>query len=119
MSHTVIPVDLKALSHEATQGGPQWGLACEDLNATLLWWPDQHTIAPHINNEVDVLVVVIDGSGVIVVNGVENALHAGQTLLIPKGAERAIHSAAPSFCYLNIHRRRRLMPTIGGKPLGG
>ncbi len=118
MSNEVIFVDLKALSQEASQGGPQWGLACEDLNATLLWWPDQHTITPHVNNEVDVLLLVMDGSGTVVVNGEEIAMSAGQALLIPKGAERAIRSATPSFCYLNIHRRRRLMPTIGGKPIG-
>jgi mannose-6-phosphate isomerase-like protein (cupin superfamily) len=118
VSNEIVLVDLNALSHEARQGGPQWGLASEDLNATLLWWPDQHTIAPHINNEVDVFLLVVNGSGVIVVNGQEFQVSAGQALLIPKGAERAIHSATGSFCYLNIHRRRRLMPTLEGKPLG-
>lgn len=117
MSNEITLIDLKALGQGASQGGPQWGLASEDLNATLLWWPDQHTIAPHVNNEVDVFVVVIDGSGVITVDGQEFAVSAGQGLLIPKGTERAIRSTGSSFCYLNIHRRRRLMPTVEGKPI--
>lgn len=112
MNKEIIWVDLNALSHEASQNGPQWGLASEDLNATLLWWDEAHTPAPHVNNEVDVFLLVVEGSGEVVVDGQAFPLTAGQAILLPKGTERTIRSATPSFCYLNVHRRRRLMPTL-------
>lgn len=115
MNDKPIWVDLKALSSDAKQGGPQWGLATEELNATLLWWSDQHSVAPHVNNELDVFLLVVDGHGEVVVDGEVFDVGPGQALLIPRGTERAIRSTTATFCYLNIHRRRRLMPQVTRK----
>jgi mannose-6-phosphate isomerase-like protein (cupin superfamily) len=111
-------VDLEALSSAAQGNGPQWGHASDDLNLTLLSWGAQGYIAPHVNNEVDVVLVGIEGSGRVLVNGTVHSLQPGRALLIPKGAERAIESVGERFSYLSVHRRRAgLMPTLGGKPL--
>jgi len=110
-------IDAQMLSDAAGRGGPQWGCATEDLNLTLLSWPAGHDIAAHVNNEVDVVLVVVAGAGEVTVNGRTFSLLPGQVLLIPKGAERAIHSTVEGFSYLSVHRRRRgLVPVWRGQP---
>ncbi len=98
--------------------GVLWGGQSDDLNVTLLSWSRGEGVAQHINNEVDVLLVVLHGTGRVVVNGTPFDLHSGQSLLIRKGSARRIESTGERFSYLSVHRRRAgLMPTLGGKPL--
>lgn len=97
--------------------GPQWGYASDDLNLTLLAWKTGESVAPHVNVEVDVVLIVVAGEGDVHVNGTVHALRPGQALLIPKGVARAIRPTSARFSYLSVHRRRRgLMPTVGGWP---
>ena len=116
-------IDLAAIGAGAQNSGPQWGHSCDDLNLTLLSWERGRTVAPHVNNEVEVVIVVVDGEGEAIVNGETFRLAPGQALLIPKGVERAIQGTsiqgtAERFSYLSVHRRRQgLMPTLGGRPL--
>jgi mannose-6-phosphate isomerase-like protein (cupin superfamily) len=94
--------------------GPVFGRELEDLNLTLLAWPAGHENKAHVNNEVDVVTVVLSGTGAAVVGGEEHVLFAGAVLIIPKGTERSLRSTSEDFRYLNIHKRRkRLMPTMG------
>jgi quercetin dioxygenase-like cupin family protein len=86
--------------------GPQWSRETDDLDMTLLSWRRGKTIAAHVNREVDVLVVAIEGEGDVTVDGAVHRLRAGQALLIPKGAERGFAATAASFGYLSIHKRR-------------
>jgi quercetin dioxygenase-like cupin family protein len=105
-------IDVAALSQAAEHDGPQWGHASEDLNLTLLHWTEGQLIAPHVNDEVDVLLLVIAGAGEAIVDMERHTLTPGQVLLIPKGAERALCCAGAHFSYLSVHRRRRgLWPT--------
>lgn len=98
--------------------GPQLGHQSEDLNLTLLSWKAGEGVAPHINEEVDVVLIVVDGEGEVSVGQQVLVLRIGQALLIPKGCERAIRCVGERFSYLSVHGRRRgLMPTIGGKRL--
>ena len=96
------PVDL--LGPEGT--GPLWGTASEDLNATLLVWPAGHVVAEHVNAELDVLLVALQGSAAVTVDGREHALRADHALLVPKGAARTIRAGAGGVRYLSVHRRR-------------
>ena len=96
------PVDLDQMVGE----GPVWGMDSADLNATLLSWPAGHEIAEHVNDSLDVLVVILGGSGTAVVAGAPHALSAGQALLIEKGAARSISAGDRGLRYLSIHRRR-------------
>ena len=94
--------------------GPVVGHETDDLDLTLLAWPEHHSIPSHINGEVDVVTVVLSGLGEAIVNGTRHELRLGSVLIIPKDAERSIKSLSPDFRYLNVHRRRkRLMPSIG------
>jgi uncharacterized cupin superfamily protein len=91
----------------APQGvGPVWGLASHDLNATLLIWPADHQVAEHVNEHLDVLVVVLEGSGVAVVDGGTHRLTPGAALLIGRGASRTIQAGPDGIRYLSVHRRR-------------
>ena len=108
-------VDLLESVAAASHSGPQWATESDDLDVTFLTWEEGRRIEPHINGEVDVVLIGIEGSGVVAVDGEERAMRPGVVLLIPRGCERAIQSTSPRLGYLSVHKRRRgLMPTIGG-----
>jgi quercetin dioxygenase-like cupin family protein len=86
--------------------GPVWGIATGDLNVTLLSWPPSRALPEHVNDEVDVLLVVVAGSGTCTVDGVTEALTGTVARLIPRGARRAIAAGPDGIRYLSIHRRR-------------
>ena len=86
--------------------GPVWGMASEDLNATLLAWPAGHELAEHTNDELDVLVLVLAGTGAAVVDGERHDLAPGTLLLIEKGRSRGIRAGDAGLRYLSVHRRR-------------
>ena len=91
----------------AEQGsGPVWGMASADLNATLLAWPPGHEVAEHVNTEVDVLLIVLEGGGLVVVDQLEHALAPGHAVLIAQGSTRTIHAGTAGLRYLSVHRRR-------------
>ena len=86
--------------------GPAWGMASDDLNATLLVWPAGHELEEHVNSERDVLLVVLAGDVAAVVDGREQALTAGNAFLIEKGRSRAFRAGADGVRYLSVHIRR-------------
>jgi quercetin dioxygenase-like cupin family protein len=99
-------LDLRAKVCETT--GPQWGTATNDLNATLLSWNQGQEIAAHVNTEVDVIMVVVQGYGTLTLDGIEHKVHEGVAAVIPKGVERAVVAGSTPFVYLNVHRKRSL-----------
>lgn len=96
------PVDLAA----GTGSGPLWGMASEDLNATLLAWPAGHELAAHVNHELDVFLVVLEGSATVTIGDEPHALNAPGAILIPRGARRTIRAGGDGTRYLSVHRRR-------------
>lgn len=118
-SSPVSPLWVDLLEHiKGEHSGPQWAHECEDLDMTLLSWEPGKSVASHVNNEVDVVLIGVAGSGIVMVEEEEHQLSPGKLMLIPKGKRRAIKSDDQLFTYLSIHRRRRgLMPTVGGKPI--
>lgn len=99
-------VDLATLARNAVARQPAWAMQSTDLNANLLVFDGDDGVAEHVNTEVDVLVVAVTGAGVVTIAGKDHALGAGQAVLIPLGASRAIHAAGSRFAYLTCHRRR-------------
>ena len=88
-------------------------LTSADLNVNMLRFSGDNGIEEHVNREVDVLIVVLDGEGVVTVDGTPAVLAAGDTTIIPKGAARSIRSNGDRFAYLTCHGQRRgLMPTV-------
>ncbi len=89
-----------------SRGGPVWGTASEDLNATLLEWPAGSGPAEHVNAERDVLYVVLAGSAVLTVDGAPRELAAGEATIVDKGARRALVAGPAGVRYLTAHVRR-------------
>lgn len=88
--------------------GVQWTLGdAADLNANLVHLEPGSGIGEHVNDEVDVLVVVLDGSGTAAVDGSTPATLGPQVLaLLPKGSRRRIDAGPDGLRYLSVHRRR-------------
>ena len=99
-------VDAAALVRQARASGPLWGRQSDDLNVTLLRFAAGEAVAEHRNDEVDVLLVGVDGRAVVEVDGQAQTLGPGTALLIPKGARRAIRGDGAAYTYLSCHRRR-------------
>ena len=90
----------------AAAGGPVWGAASADLNATLLEWPAEKGPAEHVNEERDVLYVMLAGSATLTVEGEAHELGAGEATIVDKGARRALVAGADGVRYLTAHIRR-------------
>ena len=98
-----IPVDLVAAAGPA---GPLWGMQSDELNATLLAWPPGGGVAEHVNDQLEVLMIVLDGSATVTLDGDGLELSAGQLLLVPRGRARSVTAGASGVRYLSVHRRR-------------
>ena len=86
-------------------GGPVWGAASEDLNATKLVWGAGEGPALHVADR-DVLYAVLEGSVTLSVDGTATELAAGEALIVDKGAERSLVAGADGVTYLTAHLRR-------------
>jgi mannose-6-phosphate isomerase-like protein (cupin superfamily) len=86
--------------------GPVWGTASDDLNATVLVWPAGFATPDDVNTERDVLLVVLEGSGTLELDGAQHPLGAGDGLVIPKGARRRVVAGPDGIRYLTAHLKR-------------
>lgn len=94
-------------------GGVVWKLPHEgDLDGNLVRLAAGRSIEEHVNDEVDVLMVVRAGGGRLVVDGEPHELSATTLALVPRGASRSITAGDDGIAYLSIHRRREGL-TIG------
>ncbi len=102
-------MDLRAVAATAgDRAGVIWTLdLSSDLNANLVRFSPGQGVGEHVNDEVEVIVVGVSGSGIVRVDREERALSAGVLVFIPKGARRSTASASGDFAYLSVHRRRR------------
>jgi quercetin dioxygenase-like cupin family protein len=63
-------------------------------------------MAEHANYELDVVLIVLAGTGRLVVDNVDRHVATAVVAQIPKGTTRAIHADAEGMAYLTVHRRR-------------
>ena len=97
--------------------GPVWSLSSADLNLNLLRFGAGDGVEAHVNAEVDVIGVVVTGSGVLVLDDREEPLRPGMLFFIPKGTRRALRAVDGDLVYLSGHQRRAgLMPTPRRRP---
>lgn len=102
-------VNLEAILEGAIgRTGPIWGVASADLNATLLVWKRGDAVQAHINDEVDVVIVVLRGQAALQLDGTSHHLNAGDIAVLPKGLERSMVALSDTLVQVNIHRRRNL-----------
>jgi quercetin dioxygenase-like cupin family protein len=86
-------------------GGPVWGGASDDLNATKLVWDADEQVAEHVADR-DVVYVVLSGSATLRVDGAEHELSAGDVLVVEKGTRRGLVAGGDGVAYVTVHRRR-------------
>ena len=115
--HRANIVDLyERLAAAGEQAGTIWTLKqSAELNVNLVRFPAGSGVEEHVNEEVDVLLMGVTGSGIVDVDGLEHPLRAGAVVLISKGARRSTRSGSDDFAYLTVHRRRGPL-RIGGPP---
>ncbi|MEO9176770.1 MAG: AraC family ligand binding domain-containing protein, partial [Gaiellales bacterium] len=81
-------------------------------NATLLAWPAGGGFAEHRNAERDVLLVVLEGSAELTLDGATHEIGAHELILLPRDSARALTAQEDGVRYLSIHLRREpLLPT--------
>jgi quercetin dioxygenase-like cupin family protein len=98
-------VDLSPFLH-AEGDGVQSLAEPGDLNVNLVRLESNRNMSEHVNDEVDVLIVVLEGSGRLVVDGGGVRLTTAVVAQIPKGSTRSIQADASGLAYLTVHRRR-------------
>jgi quercetin dioxygenase-like cupin family protein len=86
-------------------GGPVWGTASEDLNATKLVWAAGEGPTSHVADR-DVLYTVLEGTVTLSVDGTESTMAAGDAVIVEKGAQRSLVAGATGVAYLTAHVRR-------------
>ena len=78
-----------------------------DPNANLVLFGTGQGVGEHVNDEVEVIVLGVSGSGTVTVDREEHALSSEMLVFMPKGARRAPVSIPEGFAYLAVRRRRR------------
>lgn len=87
--------------------GVIWALAGpRQLDANLVALGPAGQIASHRNDELDVLIVVVAGSGELSVDGTDQGLATHDLALIPRGARRQIVAGPEGMRYVSIHGAR-------------
>ncbi|KPL79529.1 hypothetical protein SE18_26435 [Herpetosiphon geysericola] len=93
--------------------GPLWSYTTEQLNLNLLRFRLGDGIPKHQNNEVDVLLLVLEGTGMLEIDLVQQPIGAGSIICIPRGAARSIQATSAELIYFSCHQRRAgLFPTV-------
>jgi quercetin dioxygenase-like cupin family protein len=89
-------------------GGPIWGTATEDLNATILeWGAGAGPRGVHVNAERDVVVVVVSGSLELEQEGDCRTVAAGEVAVLEKGRRRRLTAGPEGVRYVTVHRKRQ------------
>lgn len=107
---------LTAAAHD--ERGALWQLAEQgrELDANLVRLPPGAEVGEHQEDVLDVLAVVIAGSGRVVVAGGGDSLDLTPTtvLWLPRTSRRALVAGPDGLAYVTVHRRR---PGLTIKPL--
>ena len=77
-----------------------------DLNATLLAWDPGELLPEQVNDQRDVLLVGIEGTGEVQIDGRHHAFGPARSVLIEKGSKFRITAGSGGLRYLSVHLRR-------------
>ena len=108
--------NLTDLARLASGRKPAWSHRGEDLSVNLISCLSGEGVGRHVNVEVEVLIVGVDGHGSVEVDGHWHAVGSGQVIIVPKGTARATRCDGDRFTYLTCHRTRSGMwPAVRGQ----
>ena len=99
---------------DTTAKGAGWKLrmAERDLDSTIIQLPPQGTIAAHAGPELDVLLVVLAGSGQLTTELNVVDLRPGALVWLPRHAQREFTAGDDGLRYLTVHHRREALPLL-------
>jgi len=107
---TATTIDLGPLLRELERAGGDgvhWTLeGPSELNANLARLDPGHEMPEHVNDAVDVLLVVLAGRGLLRVGTRAVPLAPPALAHLPKGERRAVQAGPEGLAYLTVHRRR-------------
>ncbi|MFG2989613.1 hypothetical protein ACGFZK_10060 [Streptomyces sp. NPDC048257] len=116
-------VTVAGLAAAVTQGqsGALWRLEGVDrqLDANLVRHLPGTGGAAHTEGEVDVMLVVVAGTGTLTLDGARSRLSPGFLGLLPRGTSRALLAGPEGLLVLTVHRRRPGMSIGGANPAAG
>lgn len=112
--------DMQALiaDNRTATTGVVWRLAeaGRQLDANVLNLPAGTRIDTHAEPDLDVLVVVVAGSGTLTTDSASLPLTPGSVVWLPHSSTRSLTAAAGGLSYLTTHRRRPGMQIRRGRP---
>ncbi|MFG3550718.1 hypothetical protein [Streptomyces sp. NPDC047725] len=90
------------------RAGALWRLAeaGRQLDANVVRVPAGGRVGTHTEPDLDVLLLVLDGSATLVRTDDELVLRAGILTWLPHGSTRAVAAGPGGVTYLTVHRRR-------------
>lgn len=97
---------LVAAGAEST--GALWRLAepGRQLDANLVRVPPQGSIDAHAEPDLDVLLLVVDGDGVLGSAAGPCPVESGSLVWLPHGSVRSVRAGESGLSYVTVHRRR-------------
>lgn len=87
------------------------------LDCNIISIPPNDEIGRHEGPDLDVVIVVLDGSGVLETEGESIALTAGSMVWLPKNSVRRFGAGEEGLRYFSVHTRKRGLQ-IGPVPEG-
>lgn len=96
-------VDLAALGGT---GGAIWSVSPGGVHTNLVALASGDSIAHHRNDEVDVLVVVLEGFATVRIEDTGFGLSSHTAVMIPRGVTRSVEAGPVGVRYLSIHAER-------------
>ncbi|WP_055589405.1 cupin domain-containing protein [Streptacidiphilus griseoplanus] len=99
-------------------GGALWRLAepGRQLDANLVRLPPGHRVGAHREPELDVLLLVVEGSGTLADGEEIQQLGTGTLVWLPQGSARELAAGPDGLACLTVHRRRPGMRIGSGPP---
>lgn len=100
----LLPENVEEIERSVREG-VCWSATTEEMDVNLVAWSPSHGVAAHVNDAVDVLIVGVQGRGVVEVDEGPQRLTPGRILVVSRGARRSIR-AESRLLYLTCHRHR-------------
>ncbi len=111
---------VNALTLKASGNGPAWSVKVpeRDLDVNVVVLEPNARIDKHVGPDLDVLVYVMAGSGVIAADDGDHTVETGSVVWLPRRSTRSIAAAGNGMRYMTVHRRRGGL-SIGPRRAGG
>lgn len=117
MAHPRIVADTSDHATPPERSGSAWRLDLpdRDLDANIIALTPGDEIQRHDGPELDVLIHVVSGSGVLETDGEDIPLSPGSIIWLPRRSQRRIIAGANGLSYFSVHRRKPGL-SIGSRP---